>query len=76
MRVPVLAYAAAAVPFTLGAAGVQICEKRLAETAELAHLLATDEALRAGVLAAQDRRLAAFSPDAVEAALRRYLESS
>ncbi len=75
MRVPVLAYAAAAVPFTLGEAGVQTSEKRLAETAELAYRLASDEALRASVLAVQDRRLAAFAPEAVEGALRSYLES-
>jgi glycosyltransferase involved in cell wall biosynthesis len=73
MRVPVLAYAATAVPFTLGDAGVQIGEKRLAATAELAHALATDEALRAAVLAGQDRRLAAFAPEAVEGTLRGYL---
>ncbi len=75
MRVPVLAYAATAVPFTLGDAGIQISEKPLAETAELAHALATDESLRAAVLAGQDRRLAAFAPEAVEGALRQYLES-
>jgi glycosyltransferase involved in cell wall biosynthesis len=75
MRVPVLAYAATAVPFTLGDAGVQFSEKRLAEAAELAHALATDEALRASVLAGQCRRLAAFAPEAVEGALRRYVES-
>ena len=74
MRVPVLAYAVTAVPFTLGDAGVQISEKRLAEAAELAHVLASDEALRASVLAGQDRRLAAFAPAAVEGALRRYVE--
>ena len=47
MGVPVLAHRAAAVPDTLGAAGVQFGEKRLDEVAEMAHLLATDAALRA-----------------------------
>jgi glycosyltransferase involved in cell wall biosynthesis len=75
MRVPVLAYAATAVPFTLGGAGVQFAERRLAELAETAHALATDRALRAAVLAGQDRRLAAFAPAAVEGALRDYVES-
>ena len=65
MRVPVLAYGATAVPHTLGGAGVQFREKRLAEVAETAHALATDEALRAAVLAGQDRRLAAFAPERV-----------
>jgi glycosyltransferase involved in cell wall biosynthesis len=75
MRVPVLAYAAAAVPFTLGGAGVQFTSKRLAEVAETAHALATDEALRAAVLAGQDQRLPAFAPSAVETVLRGWVES-
>ncbi len=75
MRVPVLAYAAAAVPHTLGGSGVQFTHKELPEVGEMAHLLATDERLRSGVLAGQDRRLPAFAPEAVESALRRYLES-
>jgi glycosyltransferase involved in cell wall biosynthesis len=75
MRVPVLAYAAAAVPYTLGGAGVQFSEKRLAEVAELAKALASDEALRADVLAGQDRRLEAFAPERVAGALRGYVES-
>jgi glycosyltransferase involved in cell wall biosynthesis len=75
MRVPVLAYSAAAVPHTLGGAGVQFREKRLAEVAETAHVLATDEALRGAVLAGQDRRLAAFAPERVLGSLRAFVES-
>jgi L-malate glycosyltransferase len=75
MRVPVLAYSAAAVPHTLGGAGVQFKEKRLAEVAELAHALAHDEELRAQVLAGQDRRLEAFAPERVLGSLRSYVES-
>jgi len=75
MRVPVLAYSAAAVPHTLGGAGVQFDRKDLAEVGEIAHRLATDEALRSAVLAGQDRRLPAFAPQTVESALRGYLES-
>jgi L-malate glycosyltransferase len=74
MRVPVLAYRSTAVPHTLGAAGVMFDQKRFDELAEVAHCLAVDGALRAGVLAGQDRRLPAFAPEAVEADLRRYLE--
>jgi glycosyltransferase involved in cell wall biosynthesis len=75
MRVPVLAYASTAVPFTLGGAGLQFTDKkRLDAVAETAHRLDRDEALRAAVLAAQDARLAAFAPPAVEGALRQYLE--
>lgn len=75
MRVPVLAYSAAAVPHTLGGAGIQFAEKSLPEVAELGHALSTDEALRSQVLAGQDRRLQAFSPEAVEASLRGYVDA-
>ena len=75
MRVPVLAYRSTAVPHTLGGAGVLFTEKRFAEVAEMAQALATEGSLRAGVLAGQDRRLAAFAPPAVEAQLREYVES-
>ncbi len=76
MDVPVLAYSAAAVPDTLGGAGVQFHEKHFAELSELAHLLARDEALRARVLSGQRRRVEAFAPAAVEAALRGYLDGA
>jgi glycosyltransferase involved in cell wall biosynthesis len=75
MGVPVLAHAATAVPHTLGGAGVQFAEKRFPEIAELGHALVTDRRLRAEVLAGQERRLAAFAPDAVEGTLRRYVDS-
>jgi L-malate glycosyltransferase len=76
MRVPVLAYSAAAVPHTLGPAGVRFSDKsRLAEVAEMAHLLATDPALRESVLRGQDARLSAFRAETVQSALRAYLDS-
>jgi glycosyltransferase involved in cell wall biosynthesis len=75
LGVPVLAYRAAAVPDTLGPAGIQFSEKRLPEVAELAYLLASDAQLRRTILAGQQRRLQAFAPEAVEGALRNHLES-
>jgi glycosyltransferase involved in cell wall biosynthesis len=75
LDVPVLAYRAAAVPDTLGPAGVQFSAKRLPEVAELAYALATDAELRGAVLAGQRRRLEAFAPATVEASLKRHLES-
>lgn len=75
MRVPVLAYDCTAVPHTLGGSGVLFREKRLDEVAEMARRLASPGPLREAVLAGQDRRLPAFAPAAVEAALRGYLES-
>ncbi len=59
--VPVLAYAAGAVPETLGGAGVQFAPKDLEYAAELAGALAFDDEMRADVIAGQRRRLADFS---------------
>lgn len=58
--VPVLAYAAAAVPDTLGGAGVQFAPKDLEVAAELLGELAFNDGLRADVIAGQRRRLEAF----------------
>ena len=58
--VPVLAYAAAAVPDTLAGAGVQFAPKDLEFAAELLGTLAFDDSLRAQVVAGQRRRLADF----------------
>jgi L-malate glycosyltransferase len=58
--VPVLAYAAAAVPDTLGGAGVQFAPKDLEYAGELLGALAFDDNLRADVIAGQRRRLADF----------------
>lgn len=75
MRVPILAFASTAVVDTLGGAGVLFGEKRLLEVAEMGWRLARPGPLREAVLAGQDRRLQAFSPPAVEATLRGYVDS-
>jgi glycosyltransferase involved in cell wall biosynthesis len=75
MDVPVLAYAAAAVPETLGGAGVCFAPKDLEYAAELLGALVYDEPLRQHVLDGQRRRLAAFSPARVQADLTTALES-
>jgi glycosyltransferase involved in cell wall biosynthesis len=58
--VPVLAYAAAAVPDTLGGAGVQFAPKDLEFAAELLGELAFNDNLRASVIAGQRQRLNDF----------------
>jgi len=58
--VPVLAYTAAAVPDTLGGAGVQFAPKDMEVAAELLGELAFNDDLRAAVIAGQRRRLADF----------------
>jgi glycosyltransferase involved in cell wall biosynthesis len=63
--VPVLAYAAAAVPETLDGAGVQFAPKDLEYAAELLGALAFDDDLRRNVIAGQRRRVADFSPSRI-----------
>jgi L-malate glycosyltransferase len=60
MDVPVLAYSAAAVPDTLGGAGIQFAPKDLEYAAELLGMLAFEDEPRESVLAGQRRRLADF----------------
>jgi glycosyltransferase involved in cell wall biosynthesis len=64
MDVPVLAFSAAAVPDTLGGAGVQFAPKDLEYAAELLGMLAFEDNPREDVLAGQRQRLRAFG-DAV-----------
>ena len=70
MDVPVLAYAAAAVPETLGGAGVSFAPKDLEVAAELMGAMVYDEPFRQGVIAGQRRRLADFSPGRLAASVR------
>ncbi len=72
--VPVLAYAAGAVPETLGGAGLCFAPKDLEHVAELLGLLVYDDALREAVVAGQRRRLLDFAPARIEAALDRMLK--
>ncbi len=71
---PVLAYAAAAVPDTLDRAGVLIREKNFPEIAEMAALLCDDSELREAVLQKQRERLAAFRSLPVGDILRDHLK--
>lgn len=74
MDLPVMAYAAAAVPDTLGSAGVQFREKRYEELAEMAHLLTVDESFREAVIESERERVERFRPSRVEADLLGYVE--
>jgi len=65
-EVPVLAYAAGAVPETLGGAGLLFAPKDLEFAAEALGMLIYDEGLRDRVLAGQRRRLADFGPARLE----------
>jgi glycosyltransferase involved in cell wall biosynthesis len=74
-EVPILARAAAAVPETLGGAGVLYDDPDPAAGAEMIHLLATDEALRGRLRQAGRARVADFAPDKVTAVWIEAIES-
>jgi L-malate glycosyltransferase len=71
--VPVLAYAAGAVPETLGGAGFAFSPKDLEFAAEMAGTLVYDRGVRTEIIAGQRRRLADFALPRVEARLRDVL---
>jgi glycosyltransferase involved in cell wall biosynthesis len=75
MDVPVLAYGAAAVPETLGGAGISFAPKDLELAAETLGALVYDEPLRRQVIAGQRRRVADFSLEALEPHLHSLLEA-
>jgi glycosyltransferase involved in cell wall biosynthesis len=72
--VPVVAYAAGAVPETLGGAGLLFSPKDLELAAELLGTVVYDRGVRQGVLEGQRRRLGAFAPAAIEARLRQTID--
>ena len=71
--VPIVAYAAGAVPETLGGAGLLFAPKDLEVAAELLGSVVYDHEVRARVLDGQRRRLQDFSPPHIEARLREVL---
>ncbi len=75
MDVPVLAFAEAAVPETLGGAGVAFHPKDLEIAAELLGGLIYDEPFREGVLTGQRERVRAFGQDRAALALKDMLET-
>ena len=72
--VPVLAYSAAAVPDTLGGAGVQFAPKDLEYAAELLGQLAFDDDLRARVVSGQRKRLAHFGDERLSSDIKRLID--
>lgn len=72
-RLPVVAFAAAAVPETLGGAGVLLEEKNPPRVAALIHRILTERALKEKILAGQDRRLQEIGRVDYEARLRQCL---
>ena len=73
--VPVLAYAAGAVPETLGGAGILFAPKDLELAAEMLGTLVYDRSVRDAVLQGQRRRLADFAPGRIQNRLREVVSS-
>jgi glycosyltransferase involved in cell wall biosynthesis len=71
--VPIVAYAAGAVPETLGGAGLLFAPKDLELAAELLGTVVYDHGVRARVLDGQRRRLQDFAPSRIEAQLKDVL---
>lgn len=71
--VPVVAFAAGAVPETLDGAGVLVREKRFDLIAETLGRVAEDERLREAILRGQRERLARYERQDLAADLRRFL---
>jgi L-malate glycosyltransferase len=72
--VPVLAYAAGAVPETLGGAGVLFAPKDLEFAAEMLGTLVYDRPVRDRIIEGQRRRLQDFSPARIERSLMHALQ--
>ena len=71
--VPVLAYAAGAVPETLGGAGVLFSPKDFEFAAEMLGTLVYDRPVRDCIVSGQRRRLRDFAPDRIDQRLKEVL---
>ncbi len=74
ISIPVLAYNATSIPYTLDDAGVLINEKRYAEIAEMMDLLIENQPFREKILHSQQQRLAYFARPRLEQVLKTYIE--
>jgi len=74
--IPVVAYAATAVPHTLDNSGVLVREKSFPVIAEVVHMLASDDVFREQIIRRQRQRLAGFATNRTRALLREYVESA
>jgi glycosyltransferase involved in cell wall biosynthesis len=73
LGLPILAYAASAVPFTLGRAGVLFRAKAYEALAELVDIMIKDQALRRRIIAGQKERARAFLEPNVRQVLATFL---
>ncbi|RKX33122.1 MAG: hypothetical protein DRP22_00965 [Verrucomicrobia bacterium] len=74
-RLPVMAYAAGAVPETMGGAGILFSEKDFPLLAETLERIVRDATLREAVLRRQDQRMAQYDPAREARRLRQLLQA-
>jgi glycosyltransferase involved in cell wall biosynthesis len=74
--VPVVAYAAAAVPETVGDAGVLVPDKSPVLVASAVHRVLSEPKARDDLVAAGRARAARFTPDIAAAAFRQAIEAA
>jgi glycosyltransferase involved in cell wall biosynthesis len=72
--VPVLAYAAGAVPETLGGAGVLVTEKRIGDIAAVAEQMITDEIMRKKLKKLETERIKRYKRESDPARLLALLK--
>lgn len=71
--IPVIAYRATGVPYTLGEAGILVTRKRYDVIGELIDLVTTDAALRRQIVTKQRNRLNDFAPEIITELLRKQI---
>ena len=72
---PVIAFGAASVPWTMGGTGIVFDTKHFGALAELVTQVTEDDTLRGNIIEGQQRRLAELSPASSEAALGKAIAS-
>jgi glycosyltransferase involved in cell wall biosynthesis len=70
---PILAYKRAAIPHTLGSAGIQFKEKNYPGLAKVAERLRQDQAFRGHIVEGQRKQLLRYSKEQVESSIDRFL---
>lgn len=73
-EVPVMAYAATAIPSTMDDAGVLFHDKNYEALAEVADIILDDNELREKLIAGQNRRVADFLEASIKRKLRRFMK--
>lgn len=74
-KIPIIAFGAAAIPETLGGAGILVKEKNFSAIAEMADLVLKNRDFRSQIIKRQSERLKDFHNSKVESLLKNYLEN-